>query len=186
MTQVIILQETELLKPVATTIIPARTEPFDSDEFYSEGRSISFYQKHSVHKHRKVDIGTSKELWDDLVLHSDTLNQAPERSYVSAKLKQKARDSRICRDLPEEYLSKVEDVAYFVDSQSWHTKGILLTDGSRNIFYVVNKEGKIFTLMIVALYIFGNRQWYFRFWDFDFHDPWILTDQVLIPGTAVL
>lgn len=164
-----VLAETTLLKPVAQATVPARTKPFNAAEFYQNGPGLYVY-------------GTFADRLD--VNARQTVDSAPERPYVASLLKANAYDKDIRKELPEDHLSTLEDIAGLIEAQPGGKSGFLLNNGYANIFYVEGKNGEVFA---VVVYWFSDfREWYVLGWELDELGYWCAGHQVLCPGNTTL
>ena len=165
------LTETKLLRPVAKATVSARTKPFNTAAFYQTGADLYVY-------------GTFA---DRLNLHiRQTVDSAPERPYVASLLKANAYDKDICKELPENHLSTLEDIAGLIEVQPGGKPGLLLSNGLANIFYVEGKNGEVFTVDVYWHWHSDRRQWVVRDWELDERGSWHADHQVLCPGNATL
>ncbi len=129
-----ILSETSLLKPIAQAIVPARTEHFNASAFYQTRTGL--YVDNSFAD--RLDLSARQ-----------TVNSAPERPYVVLILKERAYDKDIYKELPAETrLSTMEDIASLIEAQPNGKLGLLLNNGYANIFYVKEKNGKVFIMSV--------------------------------------
>lgn len=164
-----IITETALLKPVAQATVPARTKPFNAAEFYQTGPGLYVY-------------GTFADRLD--VNARQTVDSAPERPYVASLLKANAYDKDIRKELPEDHLSTLEDIAGLIEAQPNGKEGILLTNGYANIFYVEGKNGEVFAVFV--RWFSDGRGWRVRVWLLGERGRWFAGGRVLCPGNAAL
>lgn len=164
-----VLTETRLLKPVATSIVPARTKPFNAAEFYQTGTGLYVYDTFLDH----LDLKARK-----------TVDSTPERPYVASLLKTDVYDRDIRKELPESHLSTLGDIAGLIEAQPNGKSGFLLNNGRANIFYVAGKNGEVFAVDVD--WDSDAREWYVFDWELDGSGRWDADDQVLCPGNAVL
>ncbi|MEI7749555.1 MAG: hypothetical protein WCJ25_00970 [Candidatus Moraniibacteriota bacterium] len=176
-----ILKESNLLKPVSCATVPKRTESFTAERWY-QGR-------------KGLYVSGSFAYCFDLRARK-LVTSAPERLYVASLLKANAYDRDIRKELPENHLSTLEDIAALIEAQPDGKSGILLTNGYMNIFYVEGKNGKVFA--VSAYWCTDVRAWRVDDWMLDmfcdgnwnadhFGDwNWYAGHQVLCPSNAVL
>lgn len=162
-----VLAETRLLKPVAQATVPARTKPFNAAEFYQTGPGLFVFDTFA----ERLDLSARQ-----------TLDSAPARSYVASILKSDAYDKDIRKELPENHLSTLEDIAGFIEAQPEGKQGFLLNDGYANIFYVAGKNGEVF--VVVVRWLSDDREWLVRGWGLVEGGDWDADNQVLCPGNA--
>lgn len=163
------LAETRLLKPVGKSTVPARTKPFNAAEFYQTGTGLFVYDTFAYH----FDLSAKK-----------TVDSAPERPYVASLLKANAYDTDIRKELPETYLSTLEDIAGLIEAQPGGKSGLLLNNGYANIFYVEGKNGEVFAVSVNCGS--GCRQWNVLDWELGEVGDWLVGRRVLCPGNAAL
>ncbi len=161
--------ETRLLKPVAQATVPARTKPFNAVEFYQTGTGLYVYDTFAD----RLDVNARQ-----------TVDSAPERPYVASLLKANAYDKDIRKELPENHLSTLEDIAGLIEAQSGGKSGFLLNNGYANIFYVEGKNGEVFAVDV--RWYSGYREWNVRAWKLDGFGWWRADRQALCPGNAAL
>lgn len=123
-----ILTETELLKPVAQAIVPARTGPFNLAEFYQTRDGLYIHETLSY----LFDLATE-----------ETINSALERPYVALLLKTAASSKKICEKLPENHLSTLRDIAYFIETQPDGKLGFLFNNDYSKILFVKNENNEV-------------------------------------------
>lgn len=163
-----LIRETRLLKPVTQAIVPARTKSFSAAAFYQT--STGLY--------------VSGTFADRLDLNArQTVDSAPERPYVASLLKANAYDTDIRKELSEEHLSTLEDIASLIEAQPDGKSGLLLNNGYANIFYVEGKNGEVFAVD-VRWYSLLRRRWGVSDWELDEVGDWPAGHQVLCPGNA--
>lgn len=162
-----LIVETRLLKPVATAIVPVRNKSFNVAQFYN--RKCLCVAKWF---HNRFDL--------------EALTPAsPEHPYVALLLKTKANNRDICRELPKDHLSTLEDIAGFIDAQSNGEKGFLPTSSYANIFYVLDKKNdQVFSMRV--RWLAGSRRWAIYGWIFDGRTCFSAGHRVLCPGNAAL
>ena len=165
-----VLAETRLLKPVSKSTAPARTKPFNAAVFYQTGTG------------RLYVYGTFADRLD--VNARQTVDSAPERPYVASLLKANAYDKDIRKELPENHLSTLEDIAGLIEAQPNGKSGFLLNNGYANIFYVEGKNGEVFAVLV--LWFSDFRQWHVGVWELGGVGRWRSDVQVLCPGNAAL
>jgi len=112
------------------------------------------------------------------------VSSAPERSYVASLLKANAYDRDIRKELPENHLSRLEDIAALIEAQPDGKSGILFTNGYTNIFYVEGKDGEVFAVPVY--WLSDGRTWSVGDWELDAGGDWRAGSLVLCPGNAVL
>jgi len=164
-----VLVETSLYKPVGSTIVPARTEPFKASDFYWTRSGLY--------------LGDGSNFEDSLDLDK-IVDSAPERPYVALLLKMNVYNKEIRKELAENHLSAPEDIAALIKAQPAGKFGFLLSNRRLNIFFVRGKYGEIFVMRVE--------------WSSCYHE-WILGlskldqfgyldagRQIICPGTAVL
>ncbi len=163
--------ETRLLKPVAQATVPARTKPFNAVEFYQTGTGLYVYDTFAD----RLDVNARQ-----------TVDSAPERPYVASLLKANAYDKDIRKELPENHLSTLEDIAGLIEAQSGGKSGFLLNNGYANIFYVEGKNGEVFAVSV--RWDSGRRGWGVNGWKLDEagRREWRTDRQALCPGNAAL
>ena len=160
------ITEGKLLRPVAQVTIPARTKPFSVVEFYQTGLGIYVYGTITD----RLDLNTRQ-----------VVASPPDRSYVALFIKVNAYCKDICRELPEEYLSTLEDIAGLIEVQWGGKSGVLLNDGWANIFYVEDVNGEIFAVFV--RWDSDDREWYVGVWELDgVNRCWPAVRRVLCPG----
>lgn len=164
-----VLAETTLLKPVAQATVPARTKPFNAAEFYQTGPGLYVY-------------GTFGDRPD--VNARQTVDSAPERPYVASLLKANAYDKDIRKELPEDHLSTLEDIAGLIEAQPGGKSGFLLNNGYANIFYIEGKNGEVFAVNVFWGSV--DRGWFVDGWELGEDGGWDADNQVLCPGNAAL
>lgn len=164
-----VLAETRLLKPVAQATVLARTKPWSAAAFYQTGPGLYVYDTFAD----RLDVNVRQ-----------AVDSAPGRPYVASLLKANAYDKDICKELPEEYLSTLEDIAGLIEAQPNGKSGLLLNNGYANIFYVEGKNGEVFAVNVY--WGSGYCQWYVYVWKLDGAGYWCADCQVLCPGTATL
>lgn len=136
------IEETDLLRPVAKYTIPARTMPFDLNQFYRTPKGIRIPEKFML-----VD-DDFKELLD--IRSREVVASAPERTYVSLEMKNSACAYNILEKLPKPYSSTLEDIAALIELQWNGFKGILHNDGRGNTCFVErNREIIVVTVLCV-------------------------------------
>lgn len=155
--------ETDLLKPIAQATVPARTKPFVASEFYQSDTGL-------------CDSDTFADRFDLSV--RKMADSTPERLYVASLLKANAYDRDIRKDLPDEHLSTLEDIASLIEAQPNGKKGILLTNGWANIFYVEGKNGEVFVVGVE--WSSSSCSWDVDDWEL-ISGRWSAGDQVLCP-----
>lgn len=159
----LMLTETRLLRPIATVIVPARNKPFNAAELYQDGAGRYIYETFA----KSLDLEAKQ-----------TMVSAPERPYVALLLKANASDTDIQKELPEEHLSILEDIAWLIEAQSDGQSGFLLSNGYVNIFYALGK--------IAVGVRWHSGLWCVDIWGLDERGSWFADCQVLCPGTAAL
>lgn len=164
-----VLTETRLLKPVAQATVPARTKPFSAAEFYQTGPGLYIWD--SFRDRLDVEVRT-------------VLECTPARPYVASTLKADAYDKDIRKDLVDEHLSTLEDIAGLIVAQPKGKQGFLLNNGYANIFYVEGKEGVVFAVRVG--WDSDNRLWHLRDWELDELGDWYSDYHILCPGHAAL
>ena len=164
-----VLAETRLLKPVAKATVPARTKPFNAAEFYQTGLYVYVYDTFAD----RLDLSARQ-----------TVDSAPERPYVASLLKANAYDKDIRKELPENHLSTLEDIAGLIEAQRSGKSGFLLNNGYANIFYVEGKNGEVFAVGVGWVSV--SRQWLVGGWRLGEDGEWDADSQVLCPGNAAL
>lgn len=165
-----LILETSLLKVVGIVMVPARTKPFSTAAFYQNG----------------PDLNVNNSFADRLDLRARrTLDSAQERLYVASRLKPNAYDTDIRRGLPEVHLSLLEDIAGLIEAQPRGKSGILLNDGSKNIFYVKGKYGDVYAVGVSWGFGYGGL-WVVHDYGLDEYGRWNADSQVLFPGNASL
>lgn len=164
-----VLDETRLLKPVAAATVPAWTKPFSASEFYQTGPGLYIWDSFRD----RLDVETRT-----------VLECAPARPYVASTLKADAYDKDIRKELPDEHLSTLEDIAGFIEAQPEGKQGFLLNNGYANIFYVEGKNGEVFAVSVY--WLSDNRRWHVLAWDLDEAGGWGAGDLVFCPGNASL
>ena len=164
-----VLAETTLLKPVAQATVPARTKPVSVAEFYQTGSGLYVYDTFA----ERLDVNARQ-----------VVDSAPERSYVASLLKANAYDKDIRKELPEDHLSTLEDIAGLIEAQPNGKSGFLLNNGYANIFYVEGKNGEVFAVSVYWLSAY--RGWLVYDWRLDESGEWDAGCQVLCPGNAAL
>lgn len=164
-----VLTETRLLKPVATSIVPARTKPFNAATFYRTGTGLYIYNTFS----ERLNLSARQ-----------TVDSAPERPYVASLLKANAYDTDIRKKLPETHLSTLEDIAGLIEAQPNGKSGFLLNNGYMNIFYVEGKNGVVFAVFVFWYSV--RRRWYVHGWILVEYGCWRAGYQVICPGNASL
>lgn len=160
-----LLSERKLLKPVATATA-AKDPPFVNEFFQSR---------------------PGLYVWDSFRERFDleALSQSVGgRPYVASLLKSNAYDRDIRRELPENNLSALEDIAGFIEAQPNGKEGFLLTNGYANIFYVEGRNGEVFAVGV--LWVSDGRGWFVYDWLLDEFGLWDAGRQVLCPGNAAL
>ena len=165
----LVLEETKLLKPVAIATVPARTKFFNAEMFYQTGPGLYVW-------------GTFEDRLD--LRARQIVSSAPERSYVASLLKANAYDRDIRKELPENHLSRLEDIAALIEAQPDGKSGILFTNGYTNIFYVEGKDGEVFAVGV--RWGSDGRAWRVSAWRLDEVGDWLAGFPVLCPGNAVL
>ena len=164
---------TELYKPVATTIIPARTEPFDVSAFCQS--SSGFFVSRSLRKRLGLASGSMAV-------------SVPERPYVALKLWANVYED-IRQFLPDEHLSTFEDIALLTKAQLSGQWGFLSNDGSANIAYLKGLRDKVFRVAVFWDPPDGGRSdggWFADDWGIEKVDLLSCEDQVIVPGYASL
>lgn len=164
-----VLAETTLLKPVAQATVPARTKPFNAAVFYQTGTGLYVYDTFAD----RLDLSARQ-----------MVDSAPERPYVASLLKANAYDKDIRKELPENHLSTLEDIADLIEAQPNGKSGFLLNNGYANIFYVEGKNGEVFAVFV--LWSSVNREWLVDDWRLGVGGGWDADNQVLCPGNAAL
>ncbi len=164
-----VLAETRLLKPVAKATVPARTKPFNAAEFYQTGLYVYVYDTFAD----RLDLSARQ-----------TVDSAPERPYVASLLKANAYDKDIRKELPENHLSTLEDIAGLIEAQRSGKSGFLLNNGYANIFYVEGKNGEVFAVGVGWVSV--SRQWLVGGWRLGEDGEWCADYPVLCPGNAAL
>ena len=164
-----VLAETRLLKPVAKATVPARTKPFNAAEFYQTGLYVYVYDTFAD----RLDLSARQ-----------TVDSAPERPYVASLLKANAYDKDIRKELPENHLSTLEDIAGLIEAQRSGKSGFLLNNGYANIFYVEGKNGEVFAVGVGWVSV--SRQWLVGGWRLGEDGLWDADSPVLCPGNAAL
>ena len=158
-----------LLRPVAQTVVSARTNPFNAAEFYRTRTGLYVCDTFATHlnlRARKI------------------VDSAPERPYVALLLKENAYDDDIRKELPENHLSTLEDIAGFIETQSRGKPGLLHNNFWMNIFYVEGKNSEVF--------VAGVRwdpiccRWLVDDWELNKNGRWPAGRQIICPGTIVL
>lgn len=163
------LTETRLLRPVAKATVPARTKPFNAVTFYQTSTGLYVYDTFA----------------DRLDLYArQMVDSAPERPYVASLLKANAYDKDIRKELPENYLSTLEDIAGLIEAQPDGKPGLLLNNGWANIFYVEGKNSEVFAVLVG--WDSGGRRWGVSDWRLGEGGEWNAGRQVLCPGNATL
>lgn len=165
--------ETRLFRPIAQTIIPARTQPFNAAEFFCRPGMTK----------RELDVcGTFAESFN---LHArPTVSSAPARSYVAMDLRENVRIEEILKELMVYPASTLEDIAALLVAQPVrHPPGFLGNIGDANIFSV---EGKV----VCVDRSDNDYAWvisdYVRSWSVDSYHRVRHGCRVLCPGNAVL
>ena len=164
-----VLAETRLLKPVAKATVPARTKPFNAAEFYQTGLYVYVYDTFAD----RLDLSARQ-----------TVDSAPERPYVASLLKANAYDKDIRKELPENHLSTLEDIAGLIEAQRSGKSGFLLNNGYANIVYVEGKNGEVFAVGVGWVSV--SRQWLVGGWRLGEDGEWCADYPVLCPGNAAL
>lgn len=164
-----VVGETRLLKPAAASTARARTKPFDPSEFFQNRPGLYVWDSFR----ERLDIENRK-----------LVPSAPERPYVASLLKSNAYDRDIRRELPENHLSTLEDIAGFIEAQPEGKSGFLLNNGYANNFYVEGHNGEIFA---VRVHWYSARlEWSVRVWRLGEGDGWSAERQVVCPGNVSL
>lgn len=104
--------------------------------------------------------------------------------YVASLLKKNACDTDIRKELPENHLSTLEDIAGFIEAQLNGKSDLLLNNGWANIFYVEGKNGEVFAVSVRWHSDF--RDWNVLDWKLDELGEWSTGRQVLCLGTVAL
>lgn len=164
-----VLGETKLLRPVATSTAPARAKPIDLSEFFQNRPGLYVWDSFC----ERLDVE-----------NREPIQSAPERPYVASLLKSDAYDQDIRKELPEEHLSTLEDIAGFIDAQPEGKQGFLLNNGYANIFYVAGKNGEVFAVNVYWGSV--DREWFVNDWNLGEAGEWSADDRVLCPGNASL
>jgi hypothetical protein len=163
-----VLTETRLLKPVRTAAVPVKDKPFDASEFFRNRPGLYVWDSFL----ERFDLGVR------------SVESAPERLYVASLLKEDAYDRDIRRELPENHLSTLEDVAGFIKAQPDGKEGFLLNNGYANIFYVEGKNGEVFVVSVS--WSSGSREWDVLDWSLGGDGDWSSDNYVVCPGNAAL
>lgn len=159
------LTETRLLRPVAMAI--ATKDQLCVKEFFQIRKGLHVYDSFC----NRFDLDAP-------------VQAAPGRLYVASLLKLNADDQEIQKELPEECLSTLKDIAGFIEAQ-WNGKsGLLLSNGYANIFYVLGKNGQIFVMNVS--WISDDRGWNVGDWEFGVNGRWFAGFQIICPGNAEL
>ncbi len=161
-----IIIETPLLCPIATAIATARTEPIDLNQFFRTRPGLYVWDSFR----ERFELGVAPS--------------APERPYVASLLKSNAYDRNIRRELPENHLSTLEDIAGFIEAQPHGKEGFLLTNGYANMFYVLGKNDQVFNMDVI--WHSDDHEWNVFDGTLDEDGGWRAKDQVLCPGNAAL
>ena len=165
-----VLTETRLLKPVAQATVLARTRPFNVAEFYQTIPGAYIRSKRFFVD--RLDLSTKP-----------MVDSAPERPYVASLLKANAFDAEIRKELPENHLSTLEDIASLIEAQPVGKPGLLLANGHANIFYVAGKNAEVFAADIS---LDPKSGWSIDICKLNNLGYWFSGLQVLCPGTAAL
>lgn len=126
--------ETRLLKPVAQSIVQARTRPFNAEAFYQAGK----------------ELHVDKTFADRLDLRGrPTVYSAPERRYVAWRIKKSFTTQALWQELSKTIcLSRLEDIAALITVQPFWKFGLLLTNSRANLCFVLGKNRRIYTVVI--------------------------------------
>ncbi|HWQ60219.1 MAG TPA: hypothetical protein VN420_03655 [Candidatus Fimivivens sp.] len=144
-------KETDFLRPVAMLTFPARTEPFNANEWYRNRKGLCV--RSTLMDHFDLDI-VETTLWPSL-----------KRIYVAFELKEEANSAIIQAELLGQRLQRfltLEDIATLIDAQWSGSIGILQTQTSNNynFSYVKGKDAEEF---VVTAYWHDNndnrREW---------------------------
>ncbi len=160
-----VLTEMWLLKPIAMATA-AKDPPFVNEFFRT---------RHGL------DVRDSFHERFDLEAPSQSTGGRP---YVASLLKSNAYDRDIRRQLPENHLSTLEDIAGFIEDQPNGKKGVLLTKDYANIFYVLGKNSQVF--VVYVCWYSATHRWVVRVFDLGENGEWSAWNQVLCPGNAAL
>ena len=161
--------ETSLLRVVGIATVSARTKPFNVAAFYQTGPGLYVFYSFT----NRFDLNARP-----------TVDSAPEHSYVASLLKADAYDRDIRKELPENHLSSLEDIAGLIVAQPGGQSGFLLTNGYANIFYALGKKGEVFA--VVVNWDFDDHEWNVNVWKLDELGYWFAGRQVLCPGNTAL
>ena len=87
------------------------------------------------------------------------IDSAPESTLTLSELIRDASDSEICTELSTNHLTEWWHIALLIDSQENGHTGVLLTDGSANLFYIRGVNGEDFVVDLRWLVNPGHNLW---------------------------
>jgi hypothetical protein len=125
---------TALLYPVATKTVPARTKSFYPKKFYRNRNEISLGYGFGV----LLDLRARR-----------VVTFAPERTYVSCKVREETCGASILADLPNGYLSTLEDIAMLIEMEQSGERGVLRSKESCNVFLVEGRNAEVFSVNVM-------------------------------------
>ncbi len=178
---VFVMGNGQLMRPVSSLVLPSRKEPFSAATFYQNRNDLLVREP-------------AAELLGCAV--REVVETTPERSYVSFRLEACAFDWEIAAELPDECLSRLEDIASLIEAQPKGAPGFLVSEPiTPNLFFVEGVNRQLLTATVSWLpEELGNR-WGFGVFKFIVSNEdrprvkdegfWCRGVQFVCPGTLV-
>ncbi len=131
-----------LLEPIGTITVPATTTKFVGKDWFIEG----------INRDTKVNFRSLSDKFKEWFLNGTGKTEDPitEQTFRYHKLRQSSVDGPIVAELGGEKMSEttLAEIYSFIAKQPNGEEGVLLNNGSANIFYVRDKDGVLRTVFV--------------------------------------
>lgn len=147
-------QAVVVLAFVATATVPAIATPLDPNEAFQNHQGLYVY-------------GDFREY---VLPALKSISSVPEAQFTLSSLALNASDLAIRNAIPKNHLAEWYHILSFISQQPNGEKGVLLTNGYANIFYMLGVGGQVFAVRVH--WHSGNREWNVRAWGLDGNGRW--------------
>lgn len=135
------LQETSLLKPVGSIVIPARNRALDPEVFFQS----------------RCGLHVRSSFRERILPALRSVRRVPERRYGTALIKQELFDREVRSGLRNPFRAHWEDLAFLIEKQTGGIEGPLLTSGAITTLYLKGMKESICSLELS--WCFDGQEW---------------------------
>lgn len=127
----------------------------------------SFEKGFNPHEFFKIRKGfcVSNEFIDRILSVAERVMEGQPSELKSWDIRKDATDTQIRSELPEDHLVELWQIAKLIEAQPNGEKGLLLTNGHANLFYVKGKGGQVFVVLVY--WLAGHGEWGVDAWLLD-------------------